>query len=70
MCTANIGPLVKNWVHIISKVFAMLSDCQKNILLAGRIYPDETYFPIVPEDESRKSDEKHYRSISRNNICV
>ena len=54
----------------ISKVFAVLSDSQKDILLSGRIYLDETYFPIMPKDESRKSDGKHYRGISRNKICV
>ncbi len=54
----------------ISKVFAVLSGCQKDILLSGRIYLDETYFPIMPKDESRKSDGKHYRGLSRNKICV
>ena len=48
----------------------MLSDCQKDIILAGRIYLNEMYFPIKPKDESRKSHEKHYRSISRNKIYI
>ena len=54
----------------ISKVFAVLSDSQKDILLSGRIYLNEMYFPIKPKDESRKSHEKHYRSISRNKIYI
>ena len=48
----------------------MLSDCQKDILLVGRIYLDEMYFPIMSKNESRKSDKKHYRGLSRNKICV
>ena len=41
-----------------------------DILLVGRIYLDETYSPIMPKGESRKSDEKHYRGLSRNKNCV
>ena len=54
----------------ISKVFAVLSDSQQDILLSGRIYLDETYFPIMPKNQSKKSDGKHYRGLSRNKICV
>ena len=54
----------------ISKVFAILSDCQKNIVLSGRIYLDETYFSVMPKDQTKKHDGKHYRGLSRNKICV
>lgn len=54
----------------ISKVFAVLSGCQKDIVLSGRIYLDETYFSIMPKDQTEKSDGKHYRGLSQNKICV
>ena len=52
-----------------SQGFCVISDCQKDILLAGKIYLNETYFPIMPKDESRKN-EKHYRGLSRNKLCI
>ena len=54
----------------ISKVFAVLSDCQKNIILSGRIYLDETYFSVMPKNQTKKPDGKHYRGLSRNKIRV
>lgn len=54
----------------ISKVFAILSDCQTNIILSGRIYLDETYFSVKPKDQTKKHVGKHYRGLSRNKICV
>ena len=54
----------------ISKVFAILSDCQKNIVLSGKVYLDETYFSVMPKDQTKKQDGKHYRGLSRNKICV
>lgn len=41
----------------ISKVFAVFSDSQKDILLSDRIYLDETYFPIMPKDHREKATE-------------
>ena len=54
----------------ISKVFAVLSDCRKNIVLSGKIYLDETYFSVMPKDQTKKPDGKHYSGLSRNKICV
>lgn len=54
----------------ISKVFAVLIDCQKNIVLSGRIYLDETYFSVMPKDQTKKPDGKHYRGLSKSKICV
>lgn len=54
----------------ISKVFAILSDCQKNIVLSGKVYLDEMYFSVMPKDQTKKHDGKHYRGLSRNKICV
>lgn len=54
----------------LSKVFAVLSGCQSAIILSGRVYIDETYFPIMPKEQRVRSDGKHYRGLSRNKICV
>ncbi len=62
----NVKNTGKYW---ITKVFAVLSDCQKEVMLSGRIYLDETYFSVMPKDEKRK-DGKLYRGLSRNKICV
>lgn len=62
----NVKNTGKYW---ISKVFAVLSDCQKDVVLSGRIYLDETYFSVKPKEEEKK-DGKLYRGLSRNKICV
>ena len=54
----------------ISKAFAVLSDCQKDVVLSGKVYLDETYFPVMPKDQAKKQDGKRYRGLSRNRICV
>ena len=63
----NAKTMGKYW---ISKVFAILSDCQKNIVLSGKVYLDETYFSVMPKDQTKKHDGKHYRGLSRNKIRV
>lgn len=51
------------------KVFEVLKNCQKDIILEGNIYLDEMYFSIVPSKEILK-DGKKLRGISKNKICV
>ena len=41
----------------LSKVFAVLTDCQKNIVLSGRIYLDETYFSVMPKNQTKSQTE-------------
>lgn len=50
----------------ISKVFAVLTDCQKNIVLSGRIYLDETYFSVMPKNQTKNITESfpETRSVS------
>ena len=54
----------------ISKAFAVLSNCQKDVVLSGKVYLDETYFPVMPKNQAKKQDGKCYRGLSRNRICV
>lgn len=52
------------------KVFAVLKDFQKGIILEGNIYLDETFFTVVESKKKHKENGKEYRGISRNKLCV
>lgn len=52
------------------KVFAVLDDIQKDTVLEGNIYLDETFFTVVESKKKRKENGKEYRGISRNKLCV
>ena len=53
----------------LTKVFSVLEDIQKDVILEGTIYLDETYFPVVKSKVVTK-DGKKLRGISRNKIGV
>lgn len=57
----------KYWLF---KVFAVLEDIQKDIILEGNIYLDETFFTVIESKKKRKENGKEYRGISRNKLCV
>ena len=48
----------------------ILEDYQKDIVLSGDIYLDETYYSVIKEDIQLTKDGKKKRGISRNKICV
>ena len=54
------------WLH---KVFAVLEDIQKHVVLEGNVYIDEMFFPVIKSKTVLK-DGKKLRGISRNKICV
>lgn len=54
------------WLY---KVFAVLKNIQKNVMLSGTVYIDEMFFPVVKHETVLK-DGKQLRGISRNKICV
>ena len=54
------------WLH---KVFAVLEDIQKNVVLEGNVYIDEMFFPVI-KSKTLVKDGKKLRGISRNKICV
>lgn len=62
----NVRNTGKYW---ISKVFSVLAGCQDGIVLKGRVYLDETYFPLKPGDMETKEGKK-LRGLSRNLVCV
>lgn len=53
----------------LTKVFNVLKDIQKDVILEGRIYLDETYFSVSKSEEIIKKGKK-IRGISRNKIGV
>ena len=54
------------WLH---KVFAVLEDIQKHVVLEENVYIDEMFFPVIKSKTVLK-DGKKLRGISRNKICV
>ena len=54
----------------ISKIFLMLKDWQKDIVLQDEIYIDETYYTIRKPDIELKSDGTNYRGLSKNKMCI
>jgi len=52
------------------KVFAVLEDFQKDIILAGNVYLDETFFSVVESKKEHRENGKEYRGISRNKLCI
>ena len=53
----------------LTKVFAVLKDIQKDVMLEGTVYLDETYYPVIKR-KTLKKDGKKLRGISRNKIGV
>ena len=62
----NAGSTGKYW---LKKVFAVLEDCQKDVMLSGNVYVDEIFFSVVTRKIVEKNGKK-LRGISRNKICV
>lgn len=56
----------KYWLE---KVFCVLRNIQKDVILSGTIYIDEAFFSVVKRNVI-KIDNKNLRGISRNKICV
>lgn len=52
------------------KIFAILEDYQKDIVLSGSVWLDETYYKVSKQDVDVKDDGKEYRGLSRNQICI
>ena len=53
----------------LNKLFIAIKDIQKDVMLSGRIYIDETYLSVMPKDVIRKEGKK-LRGLSRNKICI
>ena len=62
----NANSTGKYW---LIKVFSVLEDIQKDVVLSGDIYLDEMLFPVVKHKEILR-DGKKLKGISRNKIAV
>ena len=48
----------------------MLEDYQKDIVLGGKVWIDETFYRVREPDVQRRPDGKEYRGLSRNQQCI
>lgn len=54
----------------LQKLFLTLEDYQKDIVLSGTVWLDETYYPVINAQIEHKDDGTKYRGLSRNQICI
>lgn len=63
----NAYTTTKYW---LSKLFLILEDYQKDIMLGGQVYLDETFIKVRKGDIEYKQGDREYRGISRNQMCI
>lgn len=54
----------------MAKLFAVLSGVQDGVVLSGRAWVDEAYWPVAARDAWRKPDGTLPRGLSRNQMCI
>ena len=54
----------------LQKLFLTLENVQDSIVLAERVWLDETFYSVRSEDIVRKADGDKLRGLSRNQICI
>lgn len=57
----------KYWLE---KLFLTLEDYQKDIVLSGEVWLDETYYSVVMRERETNEDGNLLRGLSRNQICI
>ena len=63
----NAYNTTKFWIE---KVFLVLKEYQTDLMLCEELELDETYYKVINDDIEYKKDEKQYRGLSRNQICI
>ncbi|MCI7454645.1 MAG: transposase, partial [Spirochaetales bacterium] len=63
----NAFTTTKYWMD---KLFLILEGWQESIMLEGKIYLDETYYPLMGKDTEKRPDGKGMRGLSRNKMCI
>lgn len=53
-----------------AKLFAVLEGVQDDVVLSGRVWVDETYWPVAAKDAVRRPDGKLPRGLSANQMCI
>lgn len=54
----------------LAKLFATLSCSQNDIVLSGRVWFDETFYPVIKRDVERRPDGDRLHGISRDQLCI
>lgn len=57
----------KYWLE---KLFLVIEDIQKDVVLSGTVYIDETYYSVKESDKEKRPDGKEYRGLSKNKLCI
>lgn len=57
----------KYWLE---KLFLTLQGTQKDIVLSGTVWLDETYYSVIMRDQERDENGNLLRGLSRNQICI
>ena len=57
-------------VYWLNKLFLTLEDYQKDIVLSGTIWLDETYYSVIMRDRIKDEHGNFLRGLSRNQICI
>ena len=57
----------KYWLE---KIFLLLSDYQKDIILSGTVWLDETYYGVRSNNIVLNEDGTRLRGLSRNQLCI
>ena len=53
-----------------AKLFSVLSGIQDDVVLSGRVWADETYWPVSAKEAVRRPDGKLPRGLSVNQMCI
>jgi hypothetical protein len=54
----------------MAKLFAVLEGIQDDTMLSGKVWVDETYWPVAGKDAVRNANGKLPRGLSKNQICI
>ena len=52
------------------KVFEVLKNIQKNVLLSGNVYIDEKYLPVIESKKQKDKDGKELPGLSKNHLSI
>ena len=57
----------KYWLE---KLFLLLEEYQRSIILTGKVWLDETYYSVMTRDRELNDDGSNPRGLSKNKICI
>ncbi len=63
----NAFETLRYWLE---KLFLLLNDYQKKIIVSGKVWLDETYYSVITRDRELNEDGSNPCGLSKNKICV